>query len=107
MDVRIVPGQAPRLIAADDLKRFSVTVAAGPETLADLASALDGVLAFEGPDHAWVSVAWLLAASGRDGSEAWRAGFDAMRAYAAKQGWTRADPPAIRGHVVWQSAPAS
>ncbi len=34
----------------------------------------------------------------------WRAGFDAMRAYAAKQGWVRAAPAAIRGHVVWQDA---
>jgi hypothetical protein len=105
MEVQIAPGQAPRLTGVDDLKRFSVVAAADQAALADLA--LDGVLAFEGPDHAWVAVDWLLAASGRASSEAWRAGFAAMCAYAAKHGWTRDDPPAIRGHVVWQGAPPS
>ncbi|NMJ43614.1 hypothetical protein GWK16_20375 [Roseomonas sp. JC162] len=105
MEVHIAPDQPPRLTAVEDLKRFSIVAAADPAALADLA--LDRVLAFEGQDHAWVSVDWLMAASGQSGSESWRAGFEAMRAFAAKHGWTRDNPPAIRGHVVWQGAPPS
>ncbi len=106
MDVQLTPGEPPRLAEADDLRRFSVNVAASPDTLPALAEALGGTVAFDGAEHAWVSVEWLIAASGRADSTEWRAGFDGMVAYAAKQGWMRADPAAIRGHVVWQGGGA-
>ncbi|GGJ08202.1 hypothetical protein [Neoroseomonas lacus] len=102
MEVHVVPGQAPRLAEADDLRRFSVIAAAGPEALPLLADALRGVLDFDGAEHAWVSVDWLIEVSDHSDSATWRAGFDAMTAYAAKQGWVRTDPAAIRGHIVWK-----
>lgn len=102
MEVHIAPGQAPRLAEADDLRRFSVIAAASPEALPSLADALREVLDFDGAEHAWVSVDWLIEASGRSDDATWRVGFDAMAAYAAKQGWMRTQPAAIRGHVVWQ-----
>lgn len=104
MDVHVAPGEVPRLAEVDDLRRFSVIAASSPDERQALAEALYGVLAFDGGDHAWVSVDWLIEASGRADSAEWRAGFDAMTAYAAKQGWTRTDPAAIRGHIVWQGA---
>lgn len=102
MEVHIAPGLPARLAQAEDLRRFSVIAADGPDALPDLAAALQGVFVFEGTGHAWVAVDWLLSASGQAESEAWRPGFEAMRAYAAKQGWMRDDPPALRGHVVRQ-----
>lgn len=104
MDVHLAPGQAPRLAEADDLRRFSVIAAGGPEALPPLAEALRGVVAFDGAEHAWVSVDWLIEASGRSDSPTWRAGFDAMTAYATSKGWTRTEPLAIRGHIVWEAA---
>ncbi|MBR0665065.1 hypothetical protein GXW71_11940 [Roseomonas hellenica] len=101
MEVHVAQGQAPVLVEPDDLRRFRVVAAASPDQLPGLATELGGVVDFSGPDHAWVAVDWLLRAAGRDGSAEWRAGFDAMQAYAARQGWTREDPPALRGHVVW------
>lgn len=106
MDVHLAPGQPPRVTAPDDLRRFQVVVAAERSALPQLAEALRGVLEFEGDGHAWVLVNWLLDASGRAGSEEWRSGFDAMMAYAARHGWTRKDPPALRGHIVWQDQAA-
>ena len=107
MEVQLAPGRAPILAEPDDLRRFSVVATAAPGDLPDLAAVSAGALTFDGTDHAWVSVAWLLEASGRSASAEWLKGFDAMKAYATKQGWTREDPPAIRGHVVWQGAPPS
>ncbi|MBR0680266.1 hypothetical protein GXW74_07195 [Roseomonas eburnea] len=104
MEVHVIPGEAPRLAEAADLRRFSVIVAAQPEALPALAAAHGGMLDFEGSGHAWVSVEWLIAASGLADSPDWRAGFEAMKAYAEGKGWTRSDPPALRGHVIWQGA---
>lgn len=101
MEVHVARGQAPVLVEPDDLRRFRVVAAASPDQLPGLAAELGGVVDFSGPDHAWVAVDWLLRVAGRNGSAEWRTGFDAMQAYAARQGWTREDPPALRGHVVW------
>lgn len=102
MEVRLTPGQAPALIDPDDLRRFSVVAAATPDALPDFIETCRGVLDFDGEGHAWVSVAWLIDASSRKDSQEWMKGFAGMQAYAAKQGWTRDEPPAIRGHIVWQ-----
>lgn len=104
MEVHLAPGHPARLTEIDDLRRFSVVVATGPATLPALAAALDGILDFEGADHAWVSVDWLIEASGQSDSASWRKDFTAMTAYAESKGWMRADPAAIRGHVVWAPA---
>ncbi|MEO3470641.1 hypothetical protein AAFN86_02160 [Roseomonas sp. CAU 1739] len=102
MEVHVAPGQAARLTEVEDLRRFSVIVAAAPDALPALAEALRGVIDFQGAEHAWVSVDWLIEASGRSGSATWRKDFAAMTAYAESKGWTRAEPAALRGHVVWQ-----
>ena len=106
MDVHLAPGQPARLTDVEDLRRFSVIATGGPEALPALAEALRGIIDFQDAEHAWVSIDWLIEASGRSASADWRAGFDAMTAYAAKHGWTRAEPAAIRGHVVWQGGGA-
>lgn len=106
MDVHVALGEPPRLTGVDDLQSFSVIAAAGRDAAPTLAAELDGVMQFEGTAHAWVSVNWLIETSGHADSTEWRARFDAMTAYAARKGWTRADPPAIRGHVVWQDGRA-
>ena len=49
-------------------------------------------------DHAWLDTGALRAAG--DGSAAWAAGFDAMLAYAAGQGWASEDGARVRAHVV-------
>jgi len=102
MEVHLAPGQSPALTDPDDLRRFSVVAAAPASALPELVAASQGALDFDGDGHAWVSVDWLLEASGRRSSAEWMKGFEAMKAYAARQGWVRDDPPAIRGHVVWQ-----
>lgn len=107
MEVHIGPGQAPRLVEEDDLGRFRVVAAADAASLPRLASELEGVLEFSGPDAAWVSVGWILAATGHAASDEWRAGFEAMKAFATKHGWTRDEPPALRGHVVWRDEAAA
>ena len=102
MDVRVAPDERPSLTGVDDLQKFCVIVTADRDALPALAESLDGVMTFEGTTHAWVSVNWLIETSGHGDSAEWRARFDAMTAYAARKGWTRTDPAAIRGHVVWQ-----
>lgn len=102
MEVHLAPGQPPRLTGAEDLRRFSVIVSASRDALSELAEAARGVLAFEGSDHAWVSAEWLVEASGQSDRTDWRAEFHAMVDYATRKGWTRRDPVALRGHVVWQ-----
>lgn len=101
MDVRVAPGEAPSLTGVEELQSFSVIATAGRDALPLLAEQLDGVMTFDGTAHAWVSVNWLIEASGHRDSAEWRARFDAMTAYAARKGWMRADPAAIRGHIVW------
>ncbi|MBW6398753.1 hypothetical protein KPL78_12890 [Roseomonas sp. HJA6] len=103
MEVHLAPGQPARLTDVDDLRRFSVIMAGSQEGLASLAEALHGIVAFEGSEHAWVSVDWLVETSGRSGSAEWRDQFAAMVAYARSKGWMRTDPEAIRGHVVRQA----
>lgn len=102
MEVHLAPGQPARLTAVEDLRRFSVIVAAAPDALPALAAALRGVVEFQDTDHAWVSVDWLIEASGQSDSATWRKDFAAMTAYAASKGWTRPDPEALRGHIAWQ-----
>lgn len=104
MEVHLAPGEPARLMEVDNLRRFSVIVSASPDALAALAEALDGVVAFDGEGHAWVSVDWLIEASGQSDSATWRKDFEAMTTYAESKGWTRSDPAALRGHVVWQGA---
>jgi hypothetical protein len=101
MDVHLVPGEPARLTEPTDLRRFSVIVAAAPQALPALEEALRGTVDFEGTEHAWVSIDWLIAASGRGDSADWRGEFHNMVQYATGKGWVRADPAAIRGHVVW------
>ena len=104
MEVHLAPGQPARLTEPTDLRRFSVIVAGTPAALPALADALRGTSDFEGAEHAWVSVDWLVAASGRAEEADWRGAFDGMVQYAAGKGWTRPDPRAIRGHIVWAEA---
>lgn len=103
MEVHLAPGQPARLSEVEDLRRFSVIVAASQDAVAALAEAVRDIIDFQGTDHAWVSVDWLIEASGRSDSAEWQAGFKAMTDYAASKGWTRSDPAALRGHVVWQA----
>lgn len=103
MEVHLAPGQPPRLTEPTDLRRFSVIVAATPEALPTLAEALHGIVDFDGTEHAWVSVDWLIGASDRGDWADWRYEFDNMVKYATGKGWVREDPPALRGHIVWQS----
>jgi hypothetical protein len=101
MEVHLAPGEPARLTEPTDLRRFSVIVAATPEALPALAEALRGVVDFEGTEHAWVSVDWVLQASNRADWADWRYEFANMMKYAESKGWTRSGPDAIRGHVVW------
>jgi len=102
MEVHLAPGAAPRLAEPKELRRFSVIVAAPREALPDLAEATRGLLEFEGSDHAWVSVAWLIEASNLGDWADWRGEFHNMMRYAESKGWTRGDQAALRGHVVWR-----
>lgn len=101
MEVHLAPGQPARLAEPKDLRRFSVIIAATPEVLPALAEALRGIVDFDG-DHAWVAVDWLIGASGLSDWADWRGEFHAMVDYAEGKGWVRADPAALRGHIVWQ-----
>jgi hypothetical protein len=102
VEVHLAPGAPPRLAEPRELRRFSVIVAAPREALPALAEAARGVLEFEGSDHAWVSVAWLIEASNLGDWADWRGQFHTMVDYAKGKGWTRGEPPAsLRGHVVW------
>lgn len=102
MEVHLAPGRPARLTEATELHRFSVIVAAAPEALPALAEALCGIIDFEGSDHAWVSIDWLIEASDRSDWADWRGQFANMVQYATGKGWVRADPAALRGHIVWQ-----
>lgn len=51
--------------------------------------------------HAWVSEAWLRAELERSAlAEGWQREYQSMLDYACRKGWLRADPLAIRAHVV-------
>jgi len=52
-------------------------------------------------DHAWLKTSALRAAG--NGSAEWMAGFDAMLAYAASNGWASADGSQVRAHIVRSS----
>jgi len=102
MEVQLAPGKAAVLADPTDMRRFSVTVAAPSSALAEIAAQYADVLTFDDEGHAWVATSWIIEASNRGDWADWRGEFEVMRSYAAKHGWTREDPPAIRGHVVWQ-----
>jgi hypothetical protein len=105
MQVHLAPGAPPRLAEPKELRRFSVIVAAPREALPGLAEAARGVLEFEGSDHAWVSVAWLIEASKLGDWADWRGQLQGMLDYARGKAWTRGEPvDSLRGHVVWMPA---
>lgn len=82
-----------KLEAADALDRFDARSDC-PAALID--KALEGIGRRDGESHVWISQAWLLSHGPQD--PAWRAGLDAMTAYARSRGWVDA-AGAIRAHL--------
>lgn len=82
----------------DDLRRFSVVVEGGPDD-EEIARALAPLGTLDSPTHAWVSIAPLRAACGRDGDAAWHEAFDAMVQFAASKGWVDGSGLRLRAHL--------
>jgi len=96
MMIRVARDLSVRLEAAEDLKRFKLVVE-GDTAGETLQRALGEAGRLDG-EHVWVSPAWLRRASGRATDADWLRGFDAMVAFAAKQGWVD-EAGAIRAHI--------
>ena len=84
------------LVAPEDVKGFKLVAPAGLTGDA-LATALGEAGRLVG-EHAWISPAWVRAASGLAGDAAWEKGFAGMVAYATTKGWVD-DTGAIRAHI--------
>lgn len=100
MQIRARQGAAPVLEEADDFRRFHVLAEFGDDATEQLRGALGEAAELEG-DAAWVSEAWIRAASDRADSPEWQDGLRRMVAFAQSRGWWREAPSAIRAHVVW------
>ena len=101
MIVHIQPDGTLALLRTEDLGRFHVEVDASADRLEAIRPAIAGTVDFEGPEVAWVTLAYLhdqpAFASSPD-----RARLDAMVAKAAPHGWVNTAGTALRAHVVWQ-----
>jgi hypothetical protein len=104
MLIRVVPGQQRAEVQqAGDLKRFSVVVV-GDASEEELERALAPLARLESRANAWVSIARLRAACGRDDDAAWSRAFDEMVGFAASRGWVDETGTALRAHMVYQPA---
>jgi len=87
---------------AEDFTRFSISIDAPIGDAALIARKLAPEIDVESPEHAWVDADLLVRASGHQGDEAWRGGFDKMMTYAKSAGWTRQNGKFVRGHIDWR-----
>jgi hypothetical protein len=83
----------------DDLKGFSVVVEDGAND-EEIARALTPLGTLDSSTHAWVSIARLRTACGRDGDAAWHEAFDAMVQFAASKGWVDGTGLRLRAHLI-------
>jgi hypothetical protein len=93
------------LDAHDDFDRFHCEIDPAHATLEVARAAWAGTVELESRDVAWVPIAALLAmgtAAAVDSAAEWIAAAERMVAKAAPYGWYRAEPPAIKSHVVWR-----
>ncbi|GAB2631221.1 hypothetical protein ABI214_16605 [Prescottella soli] len=90
---------AVRLEDRDTFTEFAVCAPADYE-IVGVGKALEAVRVGETIDeHAWITVAAVARLADADGAgDDWRAGFQAMRAYARGKGWVRVDGT-IRAHI--------
>jgi len=89
MFINIPAGGKATLEDADNFKTFKIVLAA-PDVALGPVGRRDG-------GYGWVSVAWLQANGWPDDAD-WRAGFNAMLAYAEASGWID-ESGAVRGHI--------
>jgi hypothetical protein len=92
MLIRIATDGTVSLDSPDDFRAFAIAAPQGAVL------ALGELARLEGETHAWVSPAALQALTPRAQDPDWQAGFAAMRAYAARKGWSD-DSGAIRAHI--------
>jgi hypothetical protein len=79
----------------DDFRTFSLRLA---QPLEVLPPGLPPVLHADGTEHVWVNLEWLRAQyAGGDALTA--AALQGMIDYAARKGWVRGDPGALRAHL--------
>lgn len=79
-----------------NMKEFSATADSADPDAIDATLCSTGAGHYDG-SHAWISAAWIV--SGSDGDADWRAGFDAMKAFAVKMEWYDAETDTIRAHL--------
>ncbi|MCB1988156.1 MAG: hypothetical protein KDE69_07350 [Burkholderiaceae bacterium] len=86
------------LEAREDFRAFELRSELQGEALAH---ALHGVAERDGQGFAWVLAGWLEEQlTQQPPSPGWRTDFEAMLAYAQRQGWWRGPPaPCVRAHV--------
>lgn len=89
---------AVRLRQPEDVKGFHVAVLGGPTDDPRLGDVLAPHGHLDG-DHAWIRVDAVVALAGDAATEAWRADFDGMVAYARSKGFLSDDGTAIRAHL--------
>jgi hypothetical protein len=94
MVIRVTPTGAT-VEDADNLRDLRVAISGVDDATAATAISAAGLGTLDG-DHAWLDVA-ALRARGTD-TDAWRASFDDMTAYARTKGWV--DGTRVRAHVV-------
>ncbi len=87
-----------RLRRPEDVTAFHVAVHGGPTDDPRLAEVLAAHGRLDG-DHAWIGVDAVVALAGDAATEAWRADFDGMVAYARSKGFLSDDGTAIRAHL--------
>ena len=94
-----------RLEAADVFNRFHCEVDAAYPDLETARAAWAGVVALESRETAWVDLQELLELAPGDVDErrAWQLQAREMAKQAARHGWFRKDPPAIKSHIVWRT----
>jgi len=108
LEVYVSPEFSISLKDAADLRRFHMRVDVDRDRLFDLGAALRGIADLDGPDHAWVSVPWLMQSAGSlDANEQWHMNFGRMLDYAQRQNWIRKGPEgaSVRAHVIWPDVP--
>jgi hypothetical protein len=95
-----------RLQAPEDFGRFHCEIDPAFGTLEAARAAWAGTVELESRDVAWVAMPALRAigafAAGDRAAE-WSHAADRMVAKAAPFGWYRAEPPAIKSHIVWRT----
>jgi hypothetical protein len=103
MIVYISDGTPPKLQSPEDFNSFKVLLVR-TSRFQTTDPSLDGIAELTEDDHAWISRAWILRASGLEQSQEWCTGFAKMLQFAQKQGWIRESDGAIKAHIEYRAA---